>query len=175
MGQDPARRDGPTRRGLLCAGAMGGTAWVFASGCGTDPAVARRQRLDLRTLREAIADEQRLIELYRTALRRQPNLGVHLSTPLAHHRQHLTRLRRQISPATPSPTPSSSPTPSTAVRSPVHLPSTTQEVLLFLRTAERDATHARLRRVTAVSPSIAQLLASIAAAEASHATFLERS
>jgi hypothetical protein len=53
------------------------------------------------------------------------------------------------------------------------VPGTPAAARAYLRSAEQGAATALLRHLTAASPSFAQLLASIAASEATHALLLD--
>jgi hypothetical protein len=158
-----------TRRGVLALTALGLP--LLASACkgiavlGTPPS----QLPDVAAAREAIAGEQLLIARYRAVLAAMPALAGQLRPVLAQHTQHLARLRGRLrDPATARPAPSS---PGPAPATPPVPPSPTAAIAA-LRAAEDAAATALLRHLGVVSPSFAQLLASIAASEASHALLL---
>ncbi len=114
----------------------------------------------------AIRTEQTLIARYHSALTRAPGLAGTLSPLLAQHREHLARLRSMLivppgSPTTAQPTPSAP----AGTRPP---PAT----LAALEADETAAARSQTRRLAAAPPALAQLLASIAASEASHALLL---
>src|SRR5262249_58082255 len=88
----------------------------------------------------------------------------------AQHTEHLARLRaRLIEPPAGHPAPSPSATPPPGAPG---VPASPAAALTFLRDAERAAAHSLMSRLHLASPSFAQLLASIAASEATHALLL---
>src|SRR6266496_1569689 len=135
---------------------------------GPDP-LAGRPPLghDVLTLQAVIAAEENLIRRYRTAVEVAPGTAAGprvLRSLLAQHEQHLAQLRSRLvvpagMPATPAPSASAS-GPGSAGVGPAHV-SWAQ-----LRAAEL------VQRLSTVSPALAQLLASIAASDATHATVL---
>lgn len=139
---------------------VGGTL-VFAVGCADPNAAEEPPNAELATLRTAIATEAALIELYNAARREQPALARRLRAPLHHHQSHLARLNSRVAEASPSPSPSKTPAQP-------RLPNGAGAVLRALRKAERAASAERTRQLARVSPSLAQLLASIAACEYAH-------
>jgi hypothetical protein len=156
-----------TRRSVLAATAM--TVPLVAAGCkgvgglGTLPKAAP----DVAVLHHAIATEQALIARYHTALAGSPGLAGPLGPLLAQHREHLARLTSMlIVPATPRATPRPSPSASAAAARP------RAATLAALAAAETDAASSLARRLALAPPALAQLLASIAASEASHALLL---
>ena len=158
-----------TRRSVLAATAM--TVPLVAAGCkgvgglGTLPKAAP----DVAVLHHAIATEQALIARYHAALAGSPGLAGTLGPLLAQHREHLARLTSMlIVPATPSATPRP---PAPARPGPARPRAAT---LAALEAAETDAASSLVRRLALAPPALAQLLASIAASEASHALLLRR-
>jgi hypothetical protein len=158
-----------TRRSVLAATAM--TVPLVAAGCkgvgglGTLPKAAP----DVAVLHHAIATEQALITRYHAALAGSPGLAGTLGPLLAQHREHLARLTSMlIVPATPRPTPRPSPTATAGAARP------RAATLAALEAAETDAASSLVRRLALAPPALAQLLASIAASEASHALLLRR-
>jgi Ferritin-like domain len=157
---------GATRRGVLAATA---TALPLLAGCkgigalGSPP----QPRPDVGVARRAIASESLLVAHYEAVIARMPALAGTLGPLLAQHRDHLARLRgRLFEPRPPPPKPSPSVTP---------VPATPAVAISFLRTAEQSAASRLLGTLAAVSsPSFAQLLASIAASEATHALVLSQ-
>ncbi len=154
-----------TRRGALSAALA---LPLAAAGCqglrvlGTPP----RPPLDVTVLRAAMDGETLLIGQYTAALAAQPGLAGLVGPLLGQHRAHLDRLRaRLIVPQGAAP-PSPSPRPR------VQVPAGPAAAQAFLQQAEHSAAQALLARLAAASPSLAQLLASISAAEASHALLL---
>ena len=154
-----------TRRGLLSAAAA---LPLAAAGCqglrvlGTPP----RPLPDVAVLRTATDGETVLIAQYTAVLAAQPGLAGLLDPLLGQHRAHLDRLRARLSVPPGAATPSASPRPH------VQVPPGAAAAQAFLQRAERAAAQALTGGLTAASPSLAQLLASIAAAEASHALLL---
>jgi hypothetical protein len=158
-----------TRRSVLAATAL--TVPLMAAGCkgvgglGTLPKAAP----DVAVLHHAIATEQALIARYHAALAGSPGLAGTLGPLLAQHREHLARLTSMlIVPATPRPTPRPSPTATAGAARP------RAATLAALEAAETDAASSLVRRLALAPPALAQLLASIAASEASHALLLRR-
>jgi hypothetical protein len=156
-----------TRRSVLAATAM--TVPLVAAGCkgvgglGTPPKAAP----DVAVLHHAIATEQALIARYHAALAGSPGLAGTLGPLLAQHREHLARLTSMlIVPATPRPTPRPS---ASAPAGPARPRAAT---LAALAAAETDAASSLVGRLALAPPALAQLLASIAASEASHALLL---
>jgi hypothetical protein len=141
---------------------------------GPDP-LAGRPPLghDVLTLQAVIAAEENLIRRYRTAVEVAPGTAAGppvLRSLLAQHEQHLAQLRSRLivpagMPATPAPSASTS-GPGSAGVGPAHV-SWAQ-----LRAAERASAADLVQRLSTVSPALAQLLASIAASDATHATVL---
>jgi Ferritin-like domain len=152
------------RRSVLAA--AGAAVPLLAAGCkgvgglGTLP----RPAPDVATLRGAITTEQALIARYRSALAASPALRDTLEPLLGQHLAHLDALRsRLVGPtATPHPARSSPSAAGAGAASPV----------AALAEAEQAAASAQLSRLMVASPSLAQLLASISASEASHAALL---
>jgi hypothetical protein len=139
---------------------------VFA---GPDPlAGPPRPSPDVITLKAVIAAEESLVQLYKTAIGADPrgtDRARLLNPLLAQHEQHLTQLRVRLIVPVGAPTaqasPGTSPTPA-----PVHV--TTAR----LRAAERASAAGLVRRLATVEPGLAQLFASIAASDATHAAAL---
>jgi hypothetical protein len=132
---------------------------------------------DVIRLRAAITAEEALIKTYRDAIASAPVRSAgsaHSTVPkllsqlLAQHEQHLARLRgRLIEP----PGAAASPTP-TASASAQRPPSTASGFVALLRDAEQASAATLVRRLTDAAPALAQLLASIAASDATHVTVL---
>jgi hypothetical protein len=158
-----------TRRSVLAATAL--TVPLMAAGCkgvgglGTLPKAAP----DVAVLHHAIATEQALIARYRAALAGSPGLAGTLGPLLGQHREHLARLTSMlIVPATPRATPRPSRSAPAGAARP------RAATLAALEAAETDAASSLVRRLDLAPPALAQLLASIAASEASHALLLRR-
>jgi hypothetical protein len=125
---------------------------------------------DVRTLRASISTEQSLVDAYRSALGAHPGLTASLRPFLSQHEDHLNQLQsRLIVPPHVAASPPASPSASAPASPP---PASASAALAVLGDAERSAAAAQLRRLANVTPSLAQLLASIAASEATHAVAL---
>ena len=141
---------------------------------GPDP-LAGRPPLghDVLTLQAVIASENGMIDLYRAAIsgdsgNQRAARARMLRALLAQHEQHLVRLKaRLIVPpgmsASPSPSPGGS---GSAFFSPGPVS------VAQLRAAERASAADLVRRLVTAPPALAQLLASIAASDATHVTAL---
>ncbi len=160
---------------MLLASAAALPLLLGAAGCrssdvftGPDP-LAGRPPLghDVLTLQAVIAAEENMIDLYQLAIGGDSGTtrARTLRSLLAQHQQHLVQLKaRLIVPpgASPSPSPSSaSPSPRASTVS-----------ITRLRAAERASAADLVRRLATAPPALAQLLASIAASDATHATAL---
>ena len=123
-------------------------------------------------LRDAIAAKKNLIGLYTAVLAVHPELAGQLDPLLADNTAHLAELRRRLV----EPTHQSSARPTGAAGSPSPSPSPVSgspgAALATLRSAERTAAAVHVGQLRTVTPSLAQLLASIAACEATHAVAL---
>jgi len=160
-----------TRRRVLIATAaalplvIDGCKGVGALGTPPKPAA------DVAVTRDAMTLESTLIARYGAVLTAMPSLAGELSPLLAQHHDHLARLRaRLIIPRTgaqPSASPSGTPSPR-----PAPVPGTRAGALAYLRDAENAAAASLLAHLDAAPPSLAQLLASISASEATHALVL---
>jgi len=158
---------------VLLASAAALPLLLGAAGCrssdvftGPDP-LAGRPPLghDVLTLQAVIAAEENMIDLYQRAIGGDSGTtrARTLRSLLAQHQQHLVQLRaRLIVPpgASPSPSPAS-PSPRASTVS-----------ITRLRAAERASAADLVRRLATTPPALAQLLASIAASDATHATAL---
>ena len=157
------------RRSVLAAAVM--TVPLVAAGCkgvgalGTPPEPGP----DVAMLRGAIDTEQALIARYRSAMAGSPALSGTLGPLLAQHREHLARLTSMlIEPAghgaSPGTTPSAAGTAAAG--------SGPAATLAALEAAEAGAARSLDSRLILAPPALAQLMASIAASEASHALLL---
>jgi hypothetical protein len=118
---------------------------------------------DTAVLGQAITAEKLMIARYQAAISGSPGQTALLSPLLAQHRAHLTRLASRLL----------DPRPASAARSPSPAPATPPPATLSaLQAAEEAAAGGLVRHLAEVTPSLAQLLASIAASEASHALLL---
>jgi hypothetical protein len=161
-------RDATRRRVLTAAAAM---LPLVAAGCkgiaalGTPPKAAP----DVTVATDAIAVEKQLIARYSEVLAANPGLAPALRPLLAQHHEHLTRLRAQlIVPAGGQPLPA----PRATARHTAPVPGTPAAALGYLREAEDAASGALQAHLATAPPSLAQLLASISASEATHALIL---
>ena len=166
-----------TRRRVLAIGAV--LLPLAAAGCkgfdalGTPPKAAP----GVAVVGDAIAVETRLIAHYGAVLAAVPALGGTLRPLLAQHHDHLARLRARliIPPGSRAADPASPATdrlPVSPSPSPFPVPGTSAAALGYLRDAENAAAAAQLGHLAAAPPSLAQLLASISASEATHAMIL---
>ncbi len=135
---------------------------------GPDP-LAGRPPLghDVLTLQAVIAAEENMIDLYRLAI--SGDSGTSRARTLrslqGQHQQHLVQLKaRLILPSAAS----ASPSPSSARPS----PRASTVSIARLRAAERASAADLVRRLATAPPALAQLLASIAASDATHVTAL---
>jgi hypothetical protein len=155
------------RRRAVLGGALA-TGLPALSACGTDkPRPLPTPSPDVAVLTGAITAEESLIALYGAVASAHPALQARLAPMLAHHRQHLTVLRRHYRPGTMTGSPSPSPSPAAP-----SVPPGQSKVLAALRTAELQAVAARTRDLAAVPAALAQLFASISTCEAAHAALL---
>lgn len=160
-----------TRRRVLAATAA--ALPLVIAGCkglgalGTPP----RPAADVAVTRDAITVESTLIARYGAVLAAVPGLAGELRPLLAQHHDHLARLRARLiiprATAQPSASPSGTPSPR-----PAPVPGTPAAALADLRDAENAAAAALLAHLAAAPPSLAQLLVSISASEATHALIL---
>ncbi len=120
---------------------------------------------DTRSLLHAVTAEQNLIWIYGATIARYSALAAVLRPVLAEHEAHLSRLRDRII------EPPGKKVPWRVTARPA-VPGTRSAALSLLRDREQAATRTLLSRLYAASPSLAQLYASIAAAEATHAVTL---
>ena len=162
---------GATRRSVLAAAA---SLPVVAAGCskgigalGTPP----RPSPDVAVVRDAIDAETSMIARYNAVLTAVPALAGSLRPLLQQHHEHLARLRaRLIEPNRASPPEHSPAVAASAAGPPV--PGTPAAARAYLRHAEQAAAQALMGKLPGAPPSLAQLLASIAASEATHALLL---
>src|SRR6266571_2799205 len=167
---------GRSRRAVLAATAAS-TALLAVAGCKGVGALATppRPAPDVALLRAAIAAEELMIARYDAVIARSPGLAAGLRPLRAEHRLHLAEFRsRLIVPPGSAAASAASPAPASSGASPgaSGAPARTAAAISFLQGAERVAAAELLRRLTAVSPSLAQLMASVAASEATHVAAL---
>jgi hypothetical protein len=161
---------GPTRRAVLAGAAT--AVPVLIGGCrgvevlGTPPPPAP----DVRLLRAAIVAEQQLISRYHAVLAGPGKTAAgRLAVLLAEHEQHLAQLKtRLVVPAgsAQSVAPAATPAAST--------PADLAGALAALAAAEQTAAQRLGTGLLTVPPSLAQLLASISASEATHVPVLDQ-
>ena len=158
---------------MLAASAAALPALLATAGCrssdafaGPDP-LAGRPALspDVITLQEVITAERAMIALYQAAVSGGTRPARTLEGLLAQHRQHLNRLQARL--VLPPGSGSVSPSPS---RSPSL--SRGRVTIAQLHAAERASATDLVRRLVSVPPALAQLFASIAASDATHAVAL---
>jgi hypothetical protein len=155
---------------LATAGCRSSDAFVGSDPLAGHPPLSH----DVLTLQAVIAAEENLIRIYQAAISGDPSTSARprmLRPLLAQHEQHLARLKaRLIEPpgtaASPSPGRTGSPSASAASTGPARV-STAR-----LREAERASAASLVQRLATVKPALAQLFASIAASDATHATAL---
>jgi len=166
------------RRRLLAASAAALPVLLAASGCRSSDAFAGPDPLagppsvapDVLTLQAVITAEQALIRLYQAAIATSTRATVRehgLEALLTQHQSHLTRLRSRLILPAPAPPAAASPA-ATASRTSAAVS------VAQLGEAERASAASLLRRLATVQPGLAQLFASIAASDATHAMVLGR-
>lgn len=155
----------PGRRAVLLATALGLP--FLAAGCkGVTALGPPPQPLpDVAVLRAAIAGEHLMIARYQAVMAHLPALRATLGPFLTQHRAHLGALNARLIDPRPTASPSA-----TAV--PPQVPMTQSAALGYLHGAESDAATRLTAKVAGAPPSLAQLFASVAASEASHAAML---
>ena len=165
---------GPTRRVMLAASAA--LPLIVVTGCQGVGALAAppSPAPDVGVLKAAIAGEELMIARYEAVLagpaRAAGGLTTALDPLLAEHRAHLAQLRSSLV----VPAGAASPAPSRPAHRPGRpvVPAQPAAALAFLRGAEQHASDVLLSHLGTVPPSLAQLLASISASEATHAAIL---
>jgi hypothetical protein len=129
-------------------------------GLGTPP----KPHPDVAVLQHAISAEQFMVAGYRTVLAAAPTLARSLNPLLAEHEAHLARLKGRLVPGAAAAKPPRQPRPKA--------PASAAAAVSYLTDAEHAAATSLISRIDVASPSLAQLLASIAASEATHAAAL---
>jgi hypothetical protein len=165
---------GPTRRVMLTASAA--LPLIAVAGCKGVGALAAppAPAPDVGVLKAAITGEELMIARYEAVLAgpgQQARGGPAVLEPiLAEHRAHLAQLRSSLV----VPPGAASPAPSGRAGRPAKpvVPGQPAAALAFLRGAEQHASDVLLSHLGTVPPSLAQLLASISASEATHAAIL---
>jgi hypothetical protein len=144
---------------VMVAGCRSSALFAGPDPLGGPPALAA----DTATLEDAITAERALISLYSGFL---GNHASRLLEPmLAHHNDHLAQLTSRLLVPSGFPSPSASASGS-ASASPAAV------TMDALRAAEQQSCTAMLARLPSVPPDLAQLFASIAACDATHAMAL---
>jgi hypothetical protein len=142
---------------LLTAGCRSSDLFAGPDPLGGRPPLAH----DTVVLQAVIAAELDLISSYKSTISASSNPL--LPALLAQHQQHLVQLKsRLIVPAGASPSPSPS----------LPSPSLSSSSLAALRDAERASAASLTGQLVSVQPALAQLFASIAASDATHADAL---
>jgi hypothetical protein len=191
-GSVPADR---TRRAVLAATAAS-LPLLAVSGCKGVGALAAppRPAPDVAVLRSAIAAEEAMIARYDAVISRSASLAGGLRPLRGEHRRHLAQLRSRLivppgsaAAASPSLSPSGQAAHGQAAHGqagagrtshgqvgagPDTVPADAAAAIPFLQAAERAAAAALLHQLAAASPSLAQLMASVAASEATHVAAL---
>lgn len=165
----------PSRRSLLVA--AGAALPVLLTACkglqslGTPPPPAR----DIRVLRAAITAEELMVDTYAATITRLPATPAPAPTVLAalhaiqaEHAAHLAQLRSRLIEPAGAPTPSAPRPPAVAAGASL------AAVLTALGQAEQVASDRLLGQLAGLPPALAQLFASIAASEATHAPLLQQ-
>ena len=148
---------------------------------GPDP-LAGRPPLghDVLTLQAVIAAEESLIDLYRTAINGDPGNSGDRATArsrtlrplLAQHEQHLAQLRARLIVPPASGVQGGGSPPGAAGSPPRASTAPARVSTARLRAAERASAADLVQRLATMPPALAQLLASIAASDATHVTAL---
>jgi hypothetical protein len=156
-----------SRRQLLAASPTTLPLFLALSAC-KRPAVLSAPPLvtdQTRMLLHAVTAELNLVWIYNKTMAGYSGLRPTLAPLLAEHQAHLARLRARVI------EPPGKKVPDTVTARPA-LDATAEGALGQLRDAEQAAVAALLSRLGGASPSLAQLYASIATSEATHATVL---
>ena len=171
---------GRSRRSVLAA-TMASLPLLAVTSCKGVGALAAppRPAPDVAVLRAIIAAEELMIARYDTAITHSASLAAGLRPLRAEHRLHLAELRSRLIVPPGSHLPdrqagtAGRPARSrTAAAGPGGGPASPAAAISFLQGAERAAAANLLRHLAAASPSLAQLMASIAASEATHVAAL---
>jgi hypothetical protein len=141
--------------------------FLALSGCKRPAALSGPPPLspDTRSLLHAVTAERNLIWIYTATIARYSGMSAELRPLLAEHEAHLSSLTDRII------EPPGKKVPATVTVRPA-VPATQAQALGLLRDHEQTASRVLLSRLYTGSPSLAQLYASIAAAEATHAAAL---
>ena len=162
----------PTRRRVLAASALAALAAAGTVGCSLGQpwpwSQPPKQAPDVTLLQDAIAAEAAMISRCAAVISALPVLTATVSPVLREHRDHLAQLRARLT------VPTGAPSPKVTARAHRALvPPGEAAAAEYLRDAEHDQAAVLVRWLATVStPSLAQLLASIGASEATHAVLL---
>lgn len=162
-----------TRRAVLSASALA-AASLATAGCATFNAATAAARVppDVTVLRAVTVAKIDMIARYTAAISAYPRLRPGLGPLLADHQAHLAELRRRLmEPPHPAPglsLPAARPGASPAAA----VPSGEPAAVSALAGMERAAADRHVAQLRSVTPSLAQLFASIAACEAAHVALL---
>jgi hypothetical protein len=176
------------RRRLLIASATALPLLLATSGCrsadlfaGPDPLGGRPPLAhDTVVLEAAITAETGLIARYQSVISAHGASGglnagesALIADLLAQHQSHLARLRgRLIVPAGTSPAPAAPSPEATATPAPSPGATARPHPMSALRDAEQESADSLVRQLAGTGPALAQLFASIAASDATHAVAL---
>ncbi|HEY2576634.1 MAG TPA: hypothetical protein VGI74_10035 [Streptosporangiaceae bacterium] len=165
MSADPTRRRVLAVAAATAAGVAGcapGRAWPWA----TPPT----QAADVGMLKDMIVAENALVAAYARVVSAFPVLAAAAAPLLRQHQEHLAALlARLVIPAGAGPSASAMPRAHPAAGG---FPASERAAVAYLRAAERAQAAGLTGRLAVATPSLAQLFASIAASEASHAALL---
>jgi hypothetical protein len=156
-----------SRRQLLAASPTTLPLFIALSACrgpavlSAPPAVSPQTRM----LLQAVTAELDLIWVYNKAITAYSGLAATLEPLRAEHQAHLAQLRARVA------EPPGQQVPDTVTARPA-LAAAPVAALVQLRGAERAAVRTLMSRLGGATPSLAQLYASIAASEATHASVL---
>lgn len=167
--------DGPTRRAVIAASvaalplAVAGCRGTMALGTPPGPTAAAIR------LRDQITAERLMVARYQAVLAAPGSPGAAravLAALLAEHQQHLRALRSRLLPGSPRAA-GAGPGPAIPARPvPAADLAAAGRALAYLAAAEQAASDRLLALVGHVPPALAQLMASIAASEATHVPVL---
>jgi hypothetical protein len=156
-----------SRRQLLAASPTALPLFLALSGCKGPAVLSAPPTVSAQThmLLHAVTAELNLVWMYNKAIARYPGLEPYLAPLRAEHEAHLAQLRSRVI------EPQGKHVPDTVTVKPA-VGATRAAALTQLRDAEQAAVKTLMSRLGGASPSLAQLYASIAASEATHASVL---
>jgi hypothetical protein len=146
---------------------------LAVTGCRGVGALAAPPRAapDVAVLRAVIAAEELMIARYDSVITRSASLAAGLRPLRAEHRLHLAELRSRLI-VPPRSRAAAAARPAHSRPTATRPGSGPAAAISFLQGAERSAAADLLRHLATASPSLAQLMASIAASEATHVAAL---